>query len=394
MSTATFVAGKMQEYVSHLEFSLNFEFSPGEVKKSVKVKKGDIVQYDGVIAKYVKQPSGEEVSGKTTSLKSAIANNWLTLNVPGISVGPINVNLGKPSGGDGVAYKAPDYDPLKGGAFDDFLKKDADTVTAGSKYIKEQDQMVKATDFNAPKAKTASTKGKMEVAGDQVSVKEVSTTVSNSTSVGSQRTQKTVIVQADDGHADHVIVGKKKTAAVVEAPKAKNSFTVDSNTPSISEGATLSEVKNATASFDGAQDGRIVKKVGEKKMKMPDEPSEVEGIVLKKTSFSGKQSSGSTPVADLSGVKTQSEVDAIENEIVKRASSPAETPVVEKKNYVDLLPDDWSTLHWVKKEKFILEITDIEFLKFIMKVESVKAVHAACRKRMVELGKQQAASNS
>lgn len=391
MATAAFATGKMQEYVSNIEFSLNFED-----KKSVKVKVGEIVQYDGLIAKYVKQPSGEEISGRTTSLRSAVASNWLTLNVPGAPTGPTNVNTGKPPrGGDGVNYKAPDYDSLKGGAFDAFLKKDADTVVAGSRYIKEQDQTVKSTDFNAApnKAKTASTKGKMEVAGDQVQVKEVSTTVSSSTSVGVQRTQKTVVVQADDGQASHIIMGKKKTAAVVEAPKAKNSFTVDATTPSISEGATLAEVKNATASFDGAQDGRIVKKVGEKKMKMPDEPSEVEGIVLKKTSFSGKQASGSTPVADLSGVKTQSEVNAIEKEIGEKSSTPVEASA-EKKNYVDLLPDEWSTLHWVKKEKFIMEITDIEFLKFIMKVESVKAVHAACRKRMVELGKQQAASNS
>jgi hypothetical protein len=384
MSTA-FVLGKMQEYVSNIEFSLNFED-----KKSVKVKKGEIVLYDGTIAKYVKQPSGEEISGKTTSLRSAVASNWLTLNVPGATTGPINVNLGKPvQGGEGVVYKAPDYSALKGGAFDEYLKKDSDTVIAGSRVIKEQDQVVKATNFNAPTAtKTASVKGKMEVAGDQVPVKEV-TTVSSSTSTATQRTQKTVIVQADDGHADHVIVGKKKTVEAAPVSKAK-SFTVDSFTPSLPEGATLAEVKNATASFDGTQDGREVKKIGEKKMIMPEEPTEVEGIVLKKTDFSGKQSSGSTPIADLSGVKTQSEVNEIENEIEKK--SQVQAPAVEKKNYVDMLPDDWSTLHWVKKEKFIMEITDPEFLKFIMKVESVKAVHAACRKRMVELGKQKNAN--
>jgi len=54
---------------------------------------------------------------------------------------------------------------------------------------------------------------------------------------------------------------------------------------------------------------------------------------------------------------------------------------------MDMLPEDWSTLHWVRKERFIMAITDIEFLKFIMKVESIKAVHAACRKRMTELAK-------
>jgi hypothetical protein len=116
---------------------------------------------------------------------------------------------------------------------------------------------------------------------------------------------------------------------------------------------------------------------------MADEPNEVEGIVLRKTG-TAKPSMGSTPVADLSGVKTQSEVDAIEHEIAKKEPVAKTTP----KNYVDMLPDDWATLQWVRKEKFIQEITDIDFLKFIMRVESIKAVQAACKKRMTELVKQ------
>jgi hypothetical protein len=375
---SAFISGKMQEYISNIEFSLNFED-----KKSVRVRIGDVVQYDGTIAKYVKQPSGEEITGKTTSLRSAVASNWLTLNVPGAPTGPININVKTSKVRDTVVYKAPDYDSLKGGSFDDYVKKDAGIVVAGMPVIKEEDQIVKTIEFNRTSGSSQKPGGgKMEVAGDQVNVKDISTTVSSSTATGIQRTQKTVVIQADDGHADHVIVGKRKTAAVVETPKAKNTFTVDSFTPTIPDGATMAEVKRATTqNFDGSQDGRVVKKIGENKM--PPEPTEVEGIVLKKTDFSAKPSLGSTPVADLSGVKTQSEVNEIEEEISKKTAAP----MVGKKNYVDMLPEDWSSLHWVKKEKFIMGIDDIEFLKFIMKVESIKAVHTACRKRMGELAK-------
>jgi len=384
MASAT-VTGEMLEYISNIEFSLNFE----DKRSSVKVKVGEIVRYDGSIAKYIKRPSGEEITGKTSSLKSAIASNWLTLNVPGAPVGPIDVKTDKIRSNDGVVYKTPDYDPLKGGSFDELVKKSDDIVVAGTsgsgrQVIAEEDQVVKRTNFNrtpeAPVKKTA----KMEVSGDQVDVREVTgTTVSNSTSSISQRTSKPRVIQADDGQADHIIVGKKKEVPESSTAKAKT-FTVDSSTPSVPEDATMAEVQRSTVKFSDQQDARIIGKTGSAEARMPDEPNEVEGIVLKKTG-STKLSQGSTPVADLSGVKTQSEVNAIESEIVKKEATPKVASVT--KNYVDMLPEDWATLHWVKKEKFIAEITDPDFLKFIMRVESIKAVHAACKKRLLELAK-------
>jgi hypothetical protein len=305
-------------------------------------------------------------------------------DIPGIKAGAVNLRTDRVRNTEEIVYKTPDYDPLKGGAFSEFVKNDPDTVVVGTKKIeREEDRVVKSTGFNVPSNKVPRT-GKMEVAGDQVNVKDISTIVSSSTSgVTAAKSSKPTVMQADDGQAEHIIISKKKTATVETiASKPKKSFTVDNMTPAIAEGATLDEVNKATAKFDGTQDARIVKKVGEKKMAMPSEPTEVEGIVLKKTDFS-KASSGSTPVADLSGVKTQEEVNAIEKEIEKKDAAQ----LVGKPNYIDMLPDDWSALHWVKKEKFILEINDVEFLKFIMKVESVKAVHAACRKRMTELAK-------
>lgn len=383
MASAT-VTGQMLEYISNIEFSLNFE----DKRNSVKVKVGEIVRYDGTIAKYIKQPSGEEVFGKTSSLKSAIASNWLTLNVPGAPVGPIDVKTDHVRG-DGIVYKKADYDPLKGGSFDEHLKSSNDIVVAkpGRQVIAEEDQVVKRTDFNrTPEANTKRAE-KLEVSGDQVNVRETGTRVSNSTSSSTQRTSKPRVIQADDGQADHIIVGKKKEAA--EPTTKAKTFTVDSSTPSVPEDATMAEVRRSTVKFDDRQDARVIGKVGAPRM--ADEPNEVEGIVLKKTG-SEKPSQGSTPVADLSGVRTQSEVDAIEKNIDKKEVASVTPMVKSTKNYVDMLPEDWATLHWVKKEKFIDEITDPDFLKFIMRVESIKAVHAACKKRLIELAKQ--SSNS
>lgn len=383
MASAT-VPGPMLEYISNIEFSLNFE----DKRSSVKVKVGEIVRYDGSIAKYTKQPSGEEIMGKTSSLRSAITSNWLTLNIPGAPVGPLDVKTDKiRNGNDGIVYKPADYDPLKGGSFDELLKKSDDIVVAGARQvIREEDQVVKKTNFDRTPAAIVKKTGKLEVAGDQVNVRETGTTVSNSTSssVG-QRTNKPRVIQADDGQADHIIVSKKKE--VLEPTTKAKTFTVDSSTPAVPEDATMADVKRSTIRFDDQQDARVIGKTGVGETRMPDEPNEVEGIVLRKTG-STKLSQGSTPVADLSGVKTQSEVNALEREIDKPLPEHhSRIPVT--KNYVDMLPEDWATLHWVKKEKFIVEITDPDFLKFIMRVESVKVVHAACKKRLIEIEKQQ-----
>jgi len=379
------VPGKMQEYISNIEFSLNFEDS----RKSTKVKIGDIVMYDGVTAKHVNKLNGQEFVGRAVPLKSAVANNWLTLNVKGAKLeGPINVRSERVR--ENIVYKDPDYNPKTGGAFDKFLENDPDTFVAHHhKVIKEEDQVVRKTSFDGQTtAKVEKKTGKMEVSGDQVDVKTVSSTVSNSTSsAGTPKRAKMPVIQSDDGHADHVITKTMTIKTAAKAPeKPKNSFTVDGTTPNIPGDSTLAEVQRVVApvKFDEAQDGRVVRKVGAPRMS--EEPNEQEGIVLKKTAASTpKKTSGSTPVADLSGVNTQAEVDALEKGLDKK-----EVVNLETKNFLDMLPEDWSTLHWVKKEKFIMQINDVEFLKFIMKVETIKAVHGACRKRMVEIEKQSA----
>jgi hypothetical protein len=68
------VPGKMQEYISNIDFSLNFAN-----KKSTKVRVGDAVFFDGVNAKHVCSKTGKEELGEATPLNAAISNNWISL---------------------------------------------------------------------------------------------------------------------------------------------------------------------------------------------------------------------------------------------------------------------------------------------------------------------------
>lgn len=393
--TQTFVPGTMQELVSNIEFSLNFE----DKKGSVKVKVGDTVHYDGVQARFIKN-TGEEILGRSTSLRSAVTRNWLTCksasNAKATEAQKINMNPVKVNK-DGVVYKEPEYDSLKGGSFDTYLK--GETAPEKTQVIKEEDQVVKKTDFTETKEEKQSPK----IVKDLEDVGTVRP-ITSSTSVNNSTTKRHMpVIQSDDGHAEHTIV--KRASVTPEVKTKKNSFTVDNTTPRLAEEATMAEVTRATGSgsgiveFSDSQDARIVKKsgaagkltvdlnesqdakvigkIGVPAPRMADEPTEVEGIVLKRTAV--VKSSGSTPVADLSGVRTQSEVNAIEKEIEKG--------VPENKTFVDMLPENWSAMHWTKKEKFILQLTDKEFLQFIMTVEGTKAIQNACKKRLTELEK-------
>jgi len=374
-------AGKMQEYTSNIEFSLNFE----DKKKSARVKVGDKVLFDGVIAKHVDNRTGEESMGRAVPLKSAVANNWLSLT--GSPIGAINVRTEKVR--EDVPSKVPGYDKKIGGSFEEFLKDEGIAEPKKPKYevVAEEDQVIKKTSFERGPEKIAKERaGKFEVSGDQVDVKTIK--VSNSTAASAeQKTKRMPVIQQDDGHADYVIISKGKEPVKAQE-KPKNSFTVDGSTPTLPIDATMNEVRRAVTpiEFNESQDGVVVGVIGQKKLAaaMVDEPNEVEGIVLKKTASTKTASSGSTPVADLSGVKTQAEVNQIEkgldkSEVAKTSAAP--------KSFVDQLPDDWGAMHWTKKEKFITQITDSNLVKYIMTVETAKVIQNACRKRLDELEK-------
>jgi hypothetical protein len=392
------VQGSMQEYISNIDFSLNFE----DTKKSVKVHIGDIVWYDGLIARY-KKNSGEEISGKTPSLGSAIASNWLTLNIVGADPGSVSVKADKVREGvsmnsidnkmsDAVKEQTPKYDKVRGGDFDKFLDTDPTIVVGKNKtqVIREEDRVIR----------------KLDVANDQVNVKNVeSSTVSSSTAVPpAQKKFNTKIINADQYNADSSIPLKTKIASSPSGQKKANVFTVDDTTSKLPEDATMKEVSRATnrpvVEAVESQDAVIVRKVQRPKLQV----ESIEGVTLKsevgssnkeidftvKTSsgntpidFSVKTSPGSTPVADLS---------SIESDIKNLTEEVAPSPASEKKKeanakYLKMLPEDWAKMHWVKKEQFIKSQTDKEFVKFILTVEQVKAVQNACRKRLVELEK-------
>jgi len=389
--TRSATAGKMQDYVANLEFALNFE----DRKNSVKVKMNEIVKYDGMTAVYKKE-NGTEVSGRAPSLQAAINNNWLSLNTKGARAAITNINIrAEKVRGDNIQYKQADFDPIKGGSFEGFLKNDA--VQHDGSVIAEEDQIVKRTpptSANVKKVGASKTSAKREVSGDQVAVRNTSL-VSNSTSKAPAIANRKVTVSHDDGFVSETSISKDPSLKNATSVSKKRGFTVDKNTPAVPADATLAEVKRSITRVENEQqEAKVVKKTARRVVvESPDADSRIagqtmsseeEGITFRKAGRPKdsnepqvKVSQGSEAIADLSGVNTQEEVDAVENEIAKKA---AVIP-----NYLDMLPDDWAAMHWVAKEKFIRAITDKGFLKFLMRVETVKAVQDACKARLTEL---------
>jgi hypothetical protein len=364
-SVSTAVAGAVKEYVAKIEFSLNFDERDKTGKQiSARIKIGDRIFYDGLIAKF-KKVTGEEITGRTTSLGSAIASNWLYL----AGTEPKAVDVKVPGGIEPVNHQPPNYDPKRGGDFDEFMKQEFKSA----KVIREEDRVVKHT-------------SKMEVSADQVEVK--GTTVTSSTSkLSAPKTANRTVTQSEDYGAERSIGFTMKRGS--ESETKKNAFTVDRTTPTVAEDATITEVKRATVvQADGSQDSRVVGKIGEKITKPKIEPQEgkvvgktrarqvvEEGIIFnkdqeKKSNSGVTTSSGSVPVTDLSEANTQSDVTAATDS---------------KTNYLELLPADWANLHWVRRERFVMALSDIDFIKFILTVENTKAIQVACKKRLTEL---------
>jgi hypothetical protein len=407
MAQVTFVTGEMQEFVSNIEFSLNLENN----RIPIKVRIGEIVFYDGITAKYVKG-TGEEVVGRTSSLRSAITNNWLTLNgVQMITPTGVKTDRMRRDDRDPTQYKQADYNPLTGGGFNEFLQHETGVgnIAPTSRVSREEDLIIKRTGVQAAPEEVKKA-AKLEVSGDQVEVKKSSTMVNSSTSVNAPaKAHKSGVIKSEDYGAERTVNFKNKTAKSKSDTAAKKTFTVDTNTPRVPEDASLSEIKRATTTIsDEGQDGKVVKKLGAKgkmvveedgeagavivkkigEIKVKDDSANVEsmeeGIIFRKVTPSVEKEPtvtvrGEEPIADLSGVRSQAEIDAMEKKY--------------DKSFLDKLPKDWSEMHWVQKEKFIMAQTDKEFVKFILTVEPTKAVQNACRKRLVEIEKQALAKN-
>jgi hypothetical protein len=426
----TFSKGQPQEFVATRDFGLNWE---DRNIKSVKVRSGEVVLYDGEQATYTKG-TGEQIIGRCPSLKSVINTmGWLE---------PKNSVVGSASGGPDtpqpmnmkneptIPMSDNDFDGRRGGNFDTFAHKSESihVATVGhGKVIREKDLVVREIpDIKRMTEKTAASGEKLEIAGEQFEVNS-RLIVNSSTSGNKQAKRSPQIIQADEMGADTTLPMTTKRAASME-PKKKKSFVIDEKTPrTIGEDMTKAEVERITKVVvaDDTQDAKVVKPI-----KPIATSIEVEGITMKKYANSptastvaskdlnvtAKVSAGSEAVVDVQSAgtvvatmgtkKVSADVAAKRAAARKAASVLTQTqiekehgivkevipaPVVEDSSnptdaFLSMLPDNWSKMHWVQKEKFVKEQTNAAFIQFILSVESIKAVQNACTERLNELG--------
>jgi hypothetical protein len=391
-----FKKGEFQEFSAKTEFALNFD---DRHLKSIKMRVGEKITYDGETAVYYR-PNGEQVMGRVASLRSVINKaGWL------VPIGAV-VMVEEESSKKGTPSK--DYDPKIGGNFEGFLAAD---TRAKPQIITEKDRIVKYTGEKKAEEPAKKT-GKLEVSGDQVAVKE-RTIVSNSTSTSKPVKRTVTVTKADEMGAEGTLpISMKKQAS--EAGK-KNSFIVDTTTPSVSEGASMAEVQRAKGVIQAgeSQEARVVKTLDRTKP----EVEQVEGITMRKVNspkemtITTTSGSGGTPITDIQSEgtvvsKTPNPAALARAEARKKAASQTQAMLEAEKvtkvaseetpkatvpaegdpNYLSMLPADWGSLHWVKKEKFVKSLTDKAFIQFILSVETVKAVLNACEERLIELG--------
>ena len=442
--TSVFVSGTMQEFVLSSTIpggamSLNFD---DKKVKSVKVKKGETVLYDGEIASFT-DTKGEVFTGRSIGVKSAILRQgWLVLK----SGEPMNIPTSSRS-------QPVPYNDLKGGEFEIYRKSDGlnRPIRAGKMEIVNQKDRIVGQHANAPVV--AEEEG--VVAMDS---SPVATHVSSSTSVSrTASSHSTKILQSDNssgaGASADMRTLPRKAAATQQK---KKSYVVDDTTPRPVEDATLAEVQAATTVIDApdGQNARVVKKIGQRSPEI----QEVEGITLKKGGQPRESSGKATVTASSDNISMSGQDTTVVKKIgAPRASAvptafkkseppvtpapqyerpnyqpvhkvvPLEvgaqrkpefdsnlggdfetslkdkglndgatlnsmvgTPVVKtasapSDDYISMLPDKWSDMHWVQKEKFVLSITDKAFLEFILSVETTPAIINACTKRLAQL---------
>lgn len=422
MEQATYMKGQLREYEAKISFGLNFE----DNKNSVKVNTGEFVSFDGENAVFLK--NNTEYMGRAPSLKSAIRSGWLE---------PTDgeaADVGEPSV---QSPRKKEYDAKKGGSFEGFIEKENK-----SEVIAENDLVVK--NLEGKKTQKAPTGEKLEVAGDQVAVKE-NLVVGSSTATARTKPHSTDVSQSDHYGADSSTPLKSKQTNQQQAQpqQKKKTFKVDDTTPRLSEDATKDEVSRATGTTidaDETQEATIVRRIRDKGQ---GQTTTAEGVTLKKTESPREMTMntqvGRSPEMDTEAAKraeeraaqrkaqaarSQETVGTDDSEESKEKSSkskgkkktakkkasskktakkssksskktakktstpkPKEVPTLEdgSKDYLSMLPDDWAPMHWVKKEKFIMALEDVDFIKFILRVETVNAVQNACKKRLKEL---------
>jgi hypothetical protein len=382
-----FAKGQVQKFVATRDFALNFE---NRNIPSVKIREGETIEYDGSVAVYLRS-DGDIAKGRCPGLKSAInVMGWLVPVVeearpedPETQLEEGNLfeeELAPPNEVVIPSQEGEEYDGMKGGSFDVYAQKDADVHVVGTKgteVIKEEDLIVK--EIPAIKSPDAKKKGgKLEVAGDQVEVKLVT---SSTVTPGKGPKRGFEVVQSNQYGADSSTPMKTKKATA--EPQQKKTYVVDDSTPRATEGMSIEAVHRITKviNADESQDAKVVKTF-DRKM----EVKEVEGITLRKTespkemtfkktkspeglTITTKVSSGSTAVADVSqqdavvvgtvgGVKAKTPAvepqEAVEVSRIGEEKSPIPKVGPDEKTGTELIADifgDEKSPEEIKKEE-------------------------------------------
>ena len=246
-----FIRGKKLKFIAEISFGLNWD---DKDMKSVKIKKGQEVLYDGEVA--VVENGAGVITGRCMGLKSAInVMEWLKPAENGqVSKAPKGQKVISDS-----LFGNQDYDAFKGGNFDVHMKRES-----GRKIIKEEDLIVK----EIPSLKTnkrPAKSGKLEIAGDQVEVPKERLVVSSSTIRTKTGKRNVEVMKADEMGADATLPFKSKVGTPTQTPE-KKSFTVDDTTPrQIRDDMTHEEVQRFTKpkviNADDSQDAKVIKKI-------------------------------------------------------------------------------------------------------------------------------------
>lgn len=264
-----FTTGKMVEYTASRDFSLNFE---DRTIKSVKIKSGSTVSYDGVTAELMQ--GAIKITGRCPSLKAAISKlNWL------IPKNGESVNMFAEPAAAPVRSKG-DFDPKTGGSFDTFLNKGGLNGEKKQRMaVQHQEDLVVKT---IPEKK-APPKTESEVVPEQAVVRE-NLTVGSSTTVPRASTHSAKVIQSENAGAQSSIPLKgtgRKVVATEDRPK--KTFTVDITTPGVPEDSTMADVRRATTVINvdsaSSQNSKVIKQIGKKAASV----TEVEGITMRKT---------------------------------------------------------------------------------------------------------------
>ena len=433
-----FVKGTFEDYCAKIDFNLNFEDANRAIR-SVRVRVGDMVSYDGDSVHYTDRKVGA-VTGRCPSLKSAIVKlGWLV---------PRNGHVEEPVV-QAVIQEAPkeppcDYDPLKGGNADTQLRLENAGEVTKRPIIRRDDQVVKTI----PKANEPQAVKKpmdLTVSAEQVAVKTVEpvrngpTLVTSSTSLprSAPKMARPTGLSGNYNSAakDIPLKGVKKTAS-----QSVKTYKVD-DTTRVPEDATLSDVRKATKVIAAeGQQGIVVKKIAGVKQtaEIPEKVTASVGKLAEEsiTTTVGSPEVDSPEIMIIKGKGANKEIETMgEKKVIGKigqkkpeplTTNPETEPVVEglpqepvvedqpvtpavtvdseppldidsvlgtattekkaSSDYLSMLPKNWAGLHWTQKEKFVQEQTDTGLIKYIRTVENTAAVIKACNERLKALG--------